>query len=254
MRQDGIPWSRVILGGALALGISTVLLALVGPLIVIRLFGGDHYQITGDAMAPTLLTGDWVLAEALETDGLPPRGTVVAYKDPAAPGLELVMRIIGLPGDTVQMRGGVVFLNGERAKMEQIGDRVISNRPPARHAAWPKCMNEPVAIDGECHQELWRETLPGGTTELILNSRGKIGLAQFSGGDGLDDTQLFIVPKNAVFVMGDNRDISADSRSPGHGMVPIGSLRHKVWMVHSSLDRSSRFFRPRFDRFFTTVR
>lgn len=254
MLLDGISWGRVILGGALAVTVSAVLLALIGPLVAIRLIGGSHYQITGDAMAPTLLTGDWVLAEALEPDDAPPRGTIAAYDDPENPGRTLVMRVIGLPGDTVQMRGGVVYLNGERADMEQAGDQMISNRPPARHAPWPKCMNEPVAIDGACRQELWRETLPDGTSELVLNSRGKIGLAQFSGGDGLDDTKLFIVPANAVFVLGDNRDNSADSRFPRHGSVPLSSLRHKVWIVHSSLDKSSRFFRPRFNRFFHTVR
>lgn len=253
MLRDGIAWGRVILGGALALGISTVLLALVGPLIAIRLVGGDHYQILGDAMAPELLTGDWVLAEKLEPGNLPPRGTIVAYEDPTAPDSSSVRRVIGLPGETVQVRGGVVYLNGVRAVMERLEDRVISNRPPARHAPWPKCMNEPVEIDGACRQELWRETLPDGTSELIINSRSKIGLAQFGGGDGLDDTKVFIVPENAVFVMGDNRDNSVDSRSPTQGMVLLSRLRHKVWMIHSSLDKSSRFFHPRFDRFFRLV-
>lgn len=253
MLQDGISWSRAILGGALALGVATVLLALIGPLVAVRLVGGSHYQITGEAMAPALITGDWVLAEALDPDSVPPRGTIVAYESPVTPGDFRVMRVVGLPGETVQMRGGVLHVDGERAAMERLVDHVIANRPPARHAPWPKCMNAPVAIDGACHQELWRETLPGGASELILNSSGKIGLAQFSGGDGMDDTQLFIIPANAVFVMGDNRDNSADSRLPGHGVVPLDNLRHKVWMIHSSLDKSSRFFRPRFDRFFRMV-
>jgi signal peptidase I len=251
---QGISWVRVILGGALALTIATVLLALVGPLIAIRLYGGSHYQIASDAMAPTLLTGDWVLAEPLEQGAVPPRGAIVTYEHPQRPDVIMVMRVIGLPGETVQMRGGALYLGGQRAGMEHLDDHVIAKRPPARREPWPLCVNEPVEIDGACHQELWRETLPDGTATLILNTRGKIGLANLGDGRGGDDTPLFRVPGNAVFVMGDSRDNSADSRDPDHGMVPLRNLRHRVRMIHSSLDKSSRFFHPRWDRFFRIVR
>jgi len=250
---QGISWVRMILGGAVALTIATVLLALIGPLVAIRLYGGSHYQIVDDAMAPTLLTGDWILAEPLEAGAVPPRGTIVAYEHPQQPEAVWVKRVVGLPGETVQMRGGALYINGHRAQMERLADRVIQKRPPARHQAWPVCINEPVEIDGACHQELWRETLPGGATELIVNTTGTIGLANLGGTPSGDDTPLFKVPDDAVFVLGDSRDISVDSRYRSHGMVPLSNLRHMVWMIHSSLDKSSRFFHPRWERFFRMV-
>ncbi len=156
MPGQGISWVRVILGGMLGLAIATVLLALVGPLVAIRIYGGSHYQIVDSAMSPALLTGDWVLAEPLDPGAVPPRGTIVAYEHPKMRDVSMVMRVIGLPGETVQMRGGAVYIDGQRVGMEHLEDHVIANRPPARRAPWPKCVNEPVEIDGACHQELWR--------------------------------------------------------------------------------------------------
>ena len=61
----------------------------------IKLYGGDHYQIRNEAMAPVLLTGDWVLAKPLEPDAIPPRGTIVAYQHPGESDTILVSRVIG---------------------------------------------------------------------------------------------------------------------------------------------------------------
>jgi signal peptidase I len=250
---QGISWTRVILGGTIALAIAAALLALVGPLLLIQLSGGDHYQVRSASMAPTLLVGDWVLARPFEPGTAPPRGAIVAYQAPNQAGSVYINRILGLPGERVQMRGGALYINGRRAGMERLQDHVIPNRPPARYSDWPDCVNAPVKIDEDCHQELWRETLPDGTTTLVLNARGKIGLFQPGSRSAGDDTTLLRIPDDAVFVIGDNRDASLDSRHPDHGMVPFADLEHQVWMIHSSLDKSSRFFHPRWDRFFRRV-
>ncbi len=249
-----ISWGRLILGGMLALVVSTALLALIGPLVAMRLAGGDNLQIQDDAMAPVLLPGDWVLAEALIPGQAPPRGTIVVYEHPQKRGENRIMRVMGLPGERIQMRGGALYIDGERAGLERLEDRVIRKRPPGRRMRMPLCINDPVEFNGECRQERWRETFADGTSGIILNTRRKIGVAALSGPDNADDTGLFNVPGDQVFVIGDQRDSALDSRDKRHGLVPIHNLRYRVWMIHTSLDRSARFLTPRWDRFFREVR
>ena len=97
------------------------------------------------------------------------------------------------------------------------------------------------------------QTLAAGTSTIIQNTRHKIGVAVFSGPDPADDTGAFNVPGGQVFVLGDHRDNALDSRDKRHGLVPIHDLRYRVWMIHTSLDRSARFISPRWDRFFLEV-
>jgi len=252
-RSGGIPWGRLILGGLLALAVAAALVALIGPLVAMRIAGGGNQRIQNDAMAPVLLPGDWVLAEALIRGRPPPRGAMVIYEHPKRPGSTDIMRVMGLPGERIQMRGGALYIDGARARMERLEDRVIRKRPPGRRARMPLCINDPVKVDGECRQERWRETLADGTSGIILNTRRKIGVAVLTGPDNADDTGMFVVPSDQVFVIGDNRDVALDSRDRRHGMVPIHKLRHRVWMIHTSLDRSARFLSPRWDRFFREV-
>jgi signal peptidase I len=249
-----ISWGRLIVGGLLALVVATALMVLFGPLVAMRIAGGDNMQIRSDTMAPALLPGDWVLAEALTRGQVPPRGIMVVYEHPRKSGENYIMRVMGLPGERIQMRGGALYIDGRRAGLERLEDRVIRKRPPGRRGRMPLCINDPVKVDGECRQERWRETLADGTSGIILNTRRKIGVAALSRPDKkFDDTGMFVVPGDHVFVIGDNRDIALDSRDKGHGMVPIHKLRHRVWMIHTSLDRSARFFSPRWDRFFREV-
>jgi signal peptidase I len=248
-----ISWSRLILGGLLALVIATALLALIGPLVAMRLTGGGNMQIRDDAMAPVLLPGDWVLAKALPAGRPPPRGTIVIYEHPQNRGENRIMRVMGLPGERIQMRGGALYIDGKRARLEQLEDRVIRKRPPGRRMRMPLCINDPVKVDGGCRQERWRETLADGTSTIILNTQHKIGVATLSGPDNADNTGLIVVPGDRVFVIGDNRDIALDSRDRRHGLVPIHDLRYRVWMIHTSLDRTARFLTPRWDRFFREV-
>jgi signal peptidase I len=248
-----ISWGRLILGGLLALVVATALMILFGPLVATRLAGGDSQQIRNAAMAPVLLPGDWVLAEALFAGRAPPRGTIVVYQHPQQRGENHIMRVMGLPGERIQMRGGALYIDGKRARMERLEDRVIRKRPPGRRMRMPLCINDPVKVDGECRQERWRETLADGTSGIILNTRRKIGVAVLSGPDNADDTGVFVVPGDQVFVIGDNRDVALDSRDKRHGLVPIHKLHHRVWLIHTSLDRSARFLSPRWDRFFREV-
>ena len=253
MLARGISFGKLALGGALALAVAAGLVVLVAPLAAAEFTGGSSYQIRDDGMAPALLAGDWVLAEALPGGGLPPRGAILAYEAPDTPGTYRVRRLIGLPGERVQLRGGAVYIDGARAEMIRVEDRIIRRRPPARREPMPKCINDPVEPNGDCRQEQWSETLPGGAGAVVLNSQGRIGALRIGGQPTDDDTPVYRIPKDAVFVLGDNRDAALDSRSQFHGMVPVANIRHLVWMIHSSLDKSSRFPRPRFGRFFRNV-
>ena len=248
-----IPWARLILGAGLGILVAAAVAVLVGPLVFSHLNGGGNYRIRDSAMAPTLQPGDWVLAEALEPGEVPPRGAIVAYSVPRRYGSDQVRRVIGLPGESVQMRGGAVYINGRRTQMERLEDRIV----PRRKAGWglpaPKCINERKGDPDLCHQEVWRETYADGATALVLNTSNKVGVALPSGGRVRDDTAVIRVPPGEVFLLGDNRDLADDSRMALHGTVPIRDLHHRVWMIHTSLDRSARFLSPRWERFFVRV-
>lgn len=249
-----ISWGRLILGGMFGLAIFAVLAVLIGPLIAMQISGGGNLRVHDGGMAPALLPGDWVLARGFALGEEPARGAIVVYEHPKRRGQNLVMRVVGLPGESVQMRGGALYINGRRANMERLEDRVIPRWPLGRGLAMPRCINDPVEIRGDCHQEQWRETLEDGTSEVVLNTQNRIGVALSTGANNGDETRVSRVPKGHVFVLGDNRDEAIDSRAPRHETVPIRNLRYRVWLIHTSLDSTARFITPRWDRFFREVR
>jgi signal peptidase I len=180
--------------------------------------------------------------------GEPERGDVVVFRHPVS-GRDFVKRLIGMPGDKVQVKGGVVFINGEAAPQEPAGifEEVAAAQGP--HRLRPRCANGPVGEGGTCNKELFTETLPNGVTHSILN----IGTQRS------DDTPVYTVPQGNYFFMGDNRDNSSDSRVPnaagGVGFVPYENLIGRADRVmFSSAGRSMLFFWTwRSDRFFKAV-
>lgn len=180
--------------------------------------------------------------------GEPERGDVVVFRHPVS-GRDFVKRLIGMPGDKVQVKGGVVFINGEAAPQEPAGvfEEVAAAQGP--HRLRPRCANGPVGEGGTCNKELFTETLPNGVKHAILN----IGTQRS------DDTPVYSVPAGNYFFMGDNRDNSSDSRVPnaagGVGFVPYENLIGRADRVmFSSAGRSMLFFWTwRSDRFFKAV-
>ncbi|MDH3667358.1 MAG: signal peptidase I [Paracoccaceae bacterium] len=247
-----IPWLWLLLGGVVGLAVAAMLLVLVGPLAFTAFNGGSSYRIRDSAMAPVLLPGDWVLAEALTPGETPERGALVAYLVPGQRGAEQIRRVVGLPGETVQIRGGAVYINGYRALMERLEDRVLPNRREGRGLPPAMCINDERSRTGPCIQEVWRETLPGGRSVRVLNTRNRIGHS-VPGRNVSDDTSVMRIPNGQVFLLGDNRDSALDSRNTGHGPVPISRLRYQVSLIHTSLDRTARFITPRWNRFFREV-
>ncbi len=178
----------------------------------------------------------------------PQRGDVIVFRHPVT-GRDYIKRLIGLPGDRIQVRGGVVYINGVEAPQTPDGtfSEVAEAQGPQRLR--PRCENGPVGIGGDCTKSRFIETLPNGVQHQILNI----------GTQGSDNTGIYIVPEGHFFFMGDNRDNSADSRLPqsvgGVGYVPYENLIGRAdRIMFSSAGHSMLFFWTwRGDRFFKAI-
>lgn len=167
--------------------------------------------------------------------------------------IDYVKRVIGLPGDEVQVKAGILHLNGEPVPTERAGFFAEAKEPRGSPPSRPRCVNEPVPPGGECLKELWHETLPNGSTHPILNIVGEMGNGspRYS---GPDNTPLFEVPEGHLFFMGDNRDNSVDSRFPEIGMVPFENLIGRAEIIALSADGPFwQVWNWRFDRFFESI-
>jgi signal peptidase I len=244
---------RSTLGGELRF---FALLAL--GVLIVRSFIVTPFFIPSESMLPRLLIGDylvvqkwaygysrwslpwgWPLIPGRIFAGAPARGDVVVFRSPeaAADGgsHDVIKRVIGLPGDTIQMRRGQLILNGRAVPKLRIADFTVPESP---NYACPDALETVVAGKTLCRFRRFRETLPGGRSYDVLD------LAQ--GTDG-DDTGLFTVPAGHVFLMGDNRDNSADSRfAPpvGMGYIPLARVQGRAGLSVFSTDGSAEWLKP----------
>jgi signal peptidase I len=218
----------------------------------------EPFYVPSGSMEPTLLIGDELLATKYPygystaslpavfelpsspriLGALPKRGDVVVFRWPGDRSQVWVKRVIGLPGDRIAMRGGHAVINGEVAEWQADGLGQMENEAGA---------NTPT-------QRLI-ETLPGGRRHLIFKMVAR---------EPLDNMPEMTVPPGHLFVMGDNRDNSADSRVPvqagGVGLLPIVDLVGRVDAVVGSWDLGMQS-RPlwtwpqglRLSRFFSAV-
>ena len=234
-----------------------LLLALVAWLI--RSLVVAPFSIPSGSMLPTMAIGDYLFVakwpygfsrysfpfQIPSFDGqvfgkLPQRGDVVVFKKPGE-NIDWVKRVVGLPGDTVAVDDGRLVINGRpvaRSGEGTIGVTVSANSP-CRVA--PSATPDLVRSDGEilCRYPVFREHLPGGRSWLVLDQ------VNDPRGDHFGPVR---VPSGHVFLMGDNRDDSLDSRySPaegGLGAVPVDHLVGKATFAFWSTDGSARYWLP----------
>jgi signal peptidase I len=167
--------------------------------------------------------------------------------------VDYVKRVVGLPGDRMQVKAGILHINGQALPTVRDGnfieEKVRRGSPPSL----PRCVNEPVPVGGDCAKEHWRETLPGGKVHSVLNLTGVIGDTSAPRYLGADNTPEFIVPDDHLFFMGDNRDNSVDSRA-SVGMVPFENLIGRAEVIALSADGPFwQIWNWRFGRFFNSI-
>ena len=178
----------------------------------------------------------------------PERGDVVVFRHPVT-GLDFIKRLIGLPGDRIQMIDSVLHINDEPVKLEDGGTFTEIMELQGPQGLRPRCENAAVGQGAICEKSRQYETLPGGTRHSILNVTD-----QFS-----DNTGVFTVPADHFFFMGDNRDNSTDSRvaqeARGVGFVPRSDIVGRADRVmFSSAGRSIlAFWTWRSDRYFKAI-
>jgi signal peptidase I len=236
--------------------VKTIAIALFVAL-VLRVFLFQPFTIPSASMEPTLLEGDYIIVSKYAYgysrhsapfspplfDGrvfsqAPKRGDIVVFKLPRDGRTDYIKRLVGMPGDRIQVREGVLLINGKPVPRDNAGTGLIQS---------PFGFERPV--------DRFRETLPNGRRYMTFDL----------GPDGeVDNTGVYRVPAGQYFMMGDSRDNSVDSRYPpdfGVGFVPSENLVGKAEMIVFSWNPEASLFKPwtwftevRPSRFFTPLK
>ncbi|MFZ1427803.1 MAG: signal peptidase I [Geminicoccaceae bacterium] len=220
--------------------------------LVVRTLLFEPFNIPSGSMKPTLLVGDYLFVSKFAYgysrysvplglplfsgrffERLPERGDVVVFKLPSDNKTDYIKRVVGLPGDRIQVLNGVLQINGTPVQLERVGD--FDEDFDGRTVAVP----------------MLQEQLPEGRRHLILD---------LTPNGSLDNTGVFLVPPGHVFAMGDNRDNSLDSRVENVGYIPVENLIGRAEVLFFSVNSQASFWQPwtwpwgiRYERLFSVI-
>ena len=222
--------------------------------LAVRTVAYEPFNIPSESMVPTLLVGDYLFVSKYSYGysrhslplslplipgrifmSEPDRGDIAVFKLPSDNKTDYIKRIVGLPGDRIQVRNGRLFINDKMIERRKVEDFVASD-PLGRIVRIPQYL----------------EILPNGREHRIL---------EMSDEEQLDNTPVYTVPQGHYFAMGDNRDNSLDSRvESGVGFVPAENLVGRAEVLFFSTNGSAHFWEfwhwpgaIRFSRFFQSL-
>ncbi len=218
---------------------------LILAILAIRSSVISPYHVPTPSMEPTIKVGDrllalklaynlkvpftdWVLAEWSK----PKRGDIIVFKFPKDPDIDYVKRVVALAGDRIEVKEDDVYINGEKQPRQAFPDRSILDD----------------ISDNRNAKELYRENLSGVDHWVMQNTPAE---RRFSTSNWPAEGEVYVVPEDSVFAMGDNRDNSLDSRVWRE--VPMSYVRGKalfvLWSAYSPPDNENEWFRVRWTRF-----
>jgi signal peptidase I len=226
--KSGRPWTHsitlfVLVWQTLAFGF-----------VSLRPFAWRPYVIPSTSNEPTILVGDQLYADGRPAGRVPHRGDVMIFLYPRDKTVSYIKRVIGLPGDTVQLKAGRLYINEKLVPRDMARNYDITDQD-----------NMPARV------REYRESLPGGPQYNILKYSDN---AHFDVASEVDpnNTKQYKVPPGTIFVLGDNRDNSSDSRFLNDvGYVPLENIVGRATMLYFSWDSIKRT--PRWDRALTTI-
>jgi len=198
---------------------------------MVRTTSYEPFNIPSGSMIPTLLVGDYLFVSKFSygysrysvpfsppliseriLPSQPKRGDVAVFRKPTDTDVDYIKRVIGLPGDKIQIKNGLLFINGKTVERRRVKGMPKID-PFGRKVFVPQFV----------------ETLPNGRSYKILEVLGDNG--------GADNTRVFSVPQGHFFMMGDNRDNSVDSRDPSVGFVPFRNFIGQAELIFWSWDK-----------------